>query len=222
MGTGLSCTNHARVHQSRWSASDAPIAPERLRRGSHTLRLHSLMSRHHLVGCEPVKHRGNVHPACSLQNTGPKRIRSRHGLLTTVCYKLGADTPPCYALEGAVWGDWGVEGTASPCSYPSRCRIYAKDVPMDSPKQALFAAIPGAVYMPWMRPWMCQWIRSSKHPLRLSSIPVPDSGAAAACVTLAGMDEQRVRSRPNAGRHRPHTTYAQIPFQVPWRWQAWA
>uniref|UniRef100_A0A7S3VPC6 glycerol kinase n=1 Tax=Dunaliella tertiolecta TaxID=3047 RepID=A0A7S3VPC6_DUNTE len=37
-----------------------------------------------------------------LLNTGPKRIRSRHGLLTTVCYKLGADTPPCYALEGAV------------------------------------------------------------------------------------------------------------------------
>jgi len=37
----------------------------------------------------------------SLQNTGPKRIISQHGLLTTVCYKLGADIPPCYALEGA-------------------------------------------------------------------------------------------------------------------------
>jgi len=36
-----------------------------------------------------------------LLNTGPELVRSRHGLLTTVCYQLGAE-PPVYALEGAI------------------------------------------------------------------------------------------------------------------------
>jgi glycerol kinase len=34
-------------------------------------------------------------------NTGEKPVPSRHGLLTTVAYKLGSNAP-CYALEGSV------------------------------------------------------------------------------------------------------------------------
>lgn len=34
-------------------------------------------------------------------NTGPEIVRSRNGLLTTVCYQLGAE-PPVYALEGSI------------------------------------------------------------------------------------------------------------------------
>uniref|UniRef100_H2YB91 Probable glycerol kinase n=1 Tax=Ciona savignyi TaxID=51511 RepID=H2YB91_CIOSA len=37
-----------------------------------------------------------------LQNTGKKAVMSRHGLLTTVAYKLGKDEPTFYALEGSV------------------------------------------------------------------------------------------------------------------------
>jgi len=37
-----------------------------------------------------------------LQNTGTQRLSSRHGLLTTVAYKLGPETPVMYALEGVV------------------------------------------------------------------------------------------------------------------------
>lgn len=36
-----------------------------------------------------------------LMNTGPEIVQSRHGLLTTVAYRLG-DEPPRYALEGSV------------------------------------------------------------------------------------------------------------------------
>ena len=36
-----------------------------------------------------------------LMNTGESAVRSKHGLLTTVAYKLGAK-PACYALEGSV------------------------------------------------------------------------------------------------------------------------
>ncbi|KZE89907.1 glycerol kinase GlpK [Microbacterium sp. TNHR37B] len=36
-----------------------------------------------------------------LMNTGDRRVRSSHGLLTTVLYRLG-DQPPVYALEGSV------------------------------------------------------------------------------------------------------------------------
>jgi glycerol kinase len=36
-----------------------------------------------------------------LMNTGEKLVPSKHGLLTTVAYKLGTQTP-CYALEGSV------------------------------------------------------------------------------------------------------------------------
>ena len=35
-----------------------------------------------------------------LSNTGEKPVQSKHGLLTTVCYRLGDKT--YYALEGAV------------------------------------------------------------------------------------------------------------------------
>jgi glycerol kinase len=34
-------------------------------------------------------------------NTGPELVRSRHGLLTTLCYRFG-DAPPVYALEGSI------------------------------------------------------------------------------------------------------------------------
>ena len=36
-----------------------------------------------------------------LLNTGHQLVRSRHGLLTTVCYQFG-DTKPVYALEGSI------------------------------------------------------------------------------------------------------------------------
>ena len=36
-----------------------------------------------------------------LLNTGTKPVRSEHGLLTTVCYRLG-DAEPIYALEGSI------------------------------------------------------------------------------------------------------------------------
>ncbi|MFD1120238.1 glycerol kinase GlpK [Sphaerisporangium aureirubrum] len=36
-----------------------------------------------------------------LLNTGTELVRSRHGLLTTVCYQF-ADSPPVYALEGSI------------------------------------------------------------------------------------------------------------------------
>ncbi|GGS08530.1 MULTISPECIES: glycerol kinase GlpK [Streptomyces] len=36
-----------------------------------------------------------------LLNTGDEVVRSRHGLLTTVAYKIG-DQPPAYALEGSI------------------------------------------------------------------------------------------------------------------------
>jgi glycerol kinase len=37
-----------------------------------------------------------------LMNTGTTPIRSGHGLITTVGYQIGADTPPVYALEGSI------------------------------------------------------------------------------------------------------------------------
>ncbi|GLX01527.1 glycerol kinase GlpK [Microtetraspora sp. NBRC 16547] len=36
-----------------------------------------------------------------LLNTGTEPVRSKHGLLTTVCYRFGAE-PPVYALEGSI------------------------------------------------------------------------------------------------------------------------
>ena len=36
-----------------------------------------------------------------LLNTGPDVVRSKHGLLTTVCYQFGEE-PPAYALEGSI------------------------------------------------------------------------------------------------------------------------
>lgn len=35
-----------------------------------------------------------------LCNTGEEKVMSTHGLVTTVAYKLGKDTPTVYALEG--------------------------------------------------------------------------------------------------------------------------
>lgn len=37
-----------------------------------------------------------------LMNTGPNIVVSRHGLLSTVAFKLGRDAPAMYALEGAI------------------------------------------------------------------------------------------------------------------------
>ncbi|XP_032524346.1 glycerol kinase isoform X2 [Danaus plexippus] len=37
-----------------------------------------------------------------LYNTGPRRVNSSHGLLTTVAYKLGPNAPAIYALEGSI------------------------------------------------------------------------------------------------------------------------
>lgn len=37
-----------------------------------------------------------------LYNTGEERVASKHGLLTTVGYKLGPDAPVNYALEGSI------------------------------------------------------------------------------------------------------------------------
>ena len=37
-----------------------------------------------------------------LYNTGKERVASKHGLLTTVGYKLGPDAPAYYALEGSI------------------------------------------------------------------------------------------------------------------------
>jgi len=37
-----------------------------------------------------------------LYNVGPRIVHSNHGLISTVAYKLGPNTPPVYALEGSV------------------------------------------------------------------------------------------------------------------------
>ncbi|CAG4996243.1 unnamed protein product [Parnassius apollo] len=37
-----------------------------------------------------------------LYNTGPRRVQSMHGLVTTVAYKLGPNAPAIYALEGSI------------------------------------------------------------------------------------------------------------------------
>lgn len=37
-----------------------------------------------------------------LFNTGPDVVRSQNGLISTVGYRLGAETPPTYALEGSI------------------------------------------------------------------------------------------------------------------------
>lgn len=37
-----------------------------------------------------------------LYNTGTTRVHSQHGLVTTVAYQLGPNSPPVYALEGSV------------------------------------------------------------------------------------------------------------------------
>jgi glycerol kinase len=37
-----------------------------------------------------------------LLNTGTKPVSSSHGLLTTLCFQLGPNAPPVYALEGSV------------------------------------------------------------------------------------------------------------------------
>lgn len=37
-----------------------------------------------------------------LYNTGNASVNSSHGLLTTVAYQLGPESPPVYALEGSV------------------------------------------------------------------------------------------------------------------------
>lgn len=47
--------------------------------------------------------------ACFLMcNTGPQKVLSEKGLVTTVAYKMGKDQPAYYALEGSV----AVGGTA--------------------------------------------------------------------------------------------------------------
>lgn len=47
--------------------------------------------------------------ACFLMcNTGEQKVLSKHGLVTTVAYKMGKDQPTIYALEGSV----AVGGTA--------------------------------------------------------------------------------------------------------------
>lgn len=37
-----------------------------------------------------------------LCNTGTKKVNSRHGLVSTVAFKLGTEVPTMYALEGSV------------------------------------------------------------------------------------------------------------------------
>lgn len=37
-----------------------------------------------------------------LYNTGTKRVKSTHGLITTVAYKMGPNAPAVYALEGSI------------------------------------------------------------------------------------------------------------------------
>ncbi|XP_028168088.1 glycerol kinase isoform X3 [Ostrinia furnacalis] len=37
-----------------------------------------------------------------LYNTGPRRVHSSHGLVTTLAYQLGPNVPPVYALEGSI------------------------------------------------------------------------------------------------------------------------
>ena len=38
-----------------------------------------------------------------VRNTGPVAVASTHGLLTTVAWQLGPDTPVTYGLEGSVF-----------------------------------------------------------------------------------------------------------------------
>ncbi|MBN1965384.1 MAG: glycerol kinase GlpK [Anaerolineae bacterium] len=38
-----------------------------------------------------------------LMNTGPEAVTSEHGLLTTILWQIGADSPVIYALEGSVF-----------------------------------------------------------------------------------------------------------------------
>ena len=37
-----------------------------------------------------------------LYNVGPRIVHSTHGLISTVAYKMGPNSPPVYALEGSV------------------------------------------------------------------------------------------------------------------------
>jgi glycerol kinase len=54
-------------------------------------------------GClQPGEAKNTYGTGCFLlMNTGPRIVPSRHGLLTTLAYKLG-DQPPVYALEGSI------------------------------------------------------------------------------------------------------------------------
>ncbi len=51
---------------------------------------------------EPGQAKNTYGTGCFLlMNTGPRAVRSEHGLLTTLAYKLG-QAPACYALEGSI------------------------------------------------------------------------------------------------------------------------
>lgn len=53
--------------------------------------------------CRPGEAKNTYGTGCfMLLNTGQRRIKSTHGLLTTVAFRLGKDMPTFYALEGSV------------------------------------------------------------------------------------------------------------------------
>jgi len=76
-----------------------------------------------------------------LSNTGPTPVQSRHGLLTTVCYRIGQQ-PTVYALEGAI---------ANGGSVMQWLRDNLRLLPTTADSEALAASVPdsgGVIFVP--------------------------------------------------------------------------
>lgn len=85
--------------------------------------------------------KNNYRSGCFLLcNTGETMVRSTHGLVTTVAYKFGKNTPPVYALEGSV----AVAGTAMKWLKQNLGLI--QDISTDSEQMASTVNSTGDVY----------------------------------------------------------------------------
>lgn len=90
---------------------------------------------------KPGQAKNTYRSGCFLiYNTGASKVQSSHGLVTTVAYQFGNDTPPVYALEGSV----AVAGAAMKWLRDNMGMV--KDVVKDTEELALEVFSTGDVY----------------------------------------------------------------------------
>ncbi|CAN0928365.1 Glycerol kinase [Linum grandiflorum] len=120
-----------------------------------------------IAGCLGDQHAAMVGQACRkgeakstygtgafiLLNTGEEVVKSKHGLLTTLAYKLGPDAPTNYALEGSI----AIAGAAvqwlrdSLCIIKSASEIEELALKVDSTGGVYFVPAFNGLFAPWWR-----------------------------------------------------------------------